>query len=121
MTSVVLLCDEVAVPAEQSVRGDNGRDAVQRCSPHGLRSNRQPAALFVVEAHAPFAQLRSEDPILFDQVVDHILLPALDPPGEGGDEELQEEGVHGLHPTRRRPSSRSRYERTVGGDGILAP
>lgn len=99
VASVVLLRDKVAVPAEQRVGGNDGRDAVQSGSPHDFPSNRQSAALVVVESDAPFAELLSKDAIFFDQVVDHVLLPAPDPAGKREEEELQNEGVHGLDPT----------------------
>ena len=48
---------------------------------------------FKREAQAA-ATLRSPHVVLLDQVLDHLLLAAIHPTGDGRDAELEDEGVH---------------------------
>jgi len=54
----------------------------------------QPTPLGVGQPEAPTTELFTEDPVLLDQVLDHLLLAPIDPAGHGRDTEVEDEGVH---------------------------
>ena len=51
-------------------------------------SHSKPPSFVILEAKTPAAELAFQDAILFDEVIDHVLLMAVDPTGDGDDEEL---------------------------------
>ncbi len=76
---VPLSRDELAVPSEDGVRRDNGRDLSEDFSTKGLSFYRKLSSLVVGQARSPTAVQVFEDALLFDQVVDHGLLTPVDP------------------------------------------
>ena len=94
--SVVLLGDELPVPAEQSVRGDDRRDLAEASPSEWLRLSREAAALRIREAESPSSQLLMEGSILGFQMLDDVLLLAADPSDQNEQEELNRERHHDM-------------------------
>ncbi len=53
------------------------------------------SSLDIGEPEACPSQLRAENTVLLLEVLDHLLLVAIHPAGEGQDQELQREAIHG--------------------------
>src|SRR5215218_9757752 len=73
--------DELPVPSEQRVRRDDRRDLTQglTAQPVGSRGKRPPVV--IGESQAPPTQLPPQNPILLDQVREHLALPPVQPTG----------------------------------------
>jgi hypothetical protein len=71
------------------VSGDNRGHLAQRGTPETMSARRQPTPLVIREPQPSAAQLGPQDPILFHEIPDHILLLLTQPAGEGGEEELK--------------------------------
>jgi hypothetical protein len=57
----------------------------------------------------PAAELLAKDPVLGQQVLDHVLLATVDPTGDGENAESEQDRVHLAHPIRPpRPPERLR-------------
>ena len=93
---VILLGDELPVPAEQSVRGDDRRDLAEASPSEWLRLSREAAALRIREAESPSSQLLMEGSILGFQMLDDVLLLAADPSDQNEQEELNRERHHDM-------------------------
>ena len=91
-TAVVLLGDQPPVPAENRVGSDDACHSSQRPLSESLASHGESAALGVGQPKRSTAELLAEDAILLSQIVDQILLVAIQPSGQGEDEELQRMG-----------------------------
>ncbi len=91
-TAVVLLGDQSAVPAENRVGRDDACHLHQCPSSEFRAAHCESAALGVGQAKWSTSELLAEDPILLSQIVDQILLVAVQPASEGEDEELQSMG-----------------------------
>ena len=76
---VVLLGDELPVPAEQYLGGDDRRELTKLSSSEGLRLSREAATLRIREAKPLPSDLLNESPILGLQILDDVLLLAADP------------------------------------------
>jgi hypothetical protein len=70
------------VPAEDGVRRDDGVEAVEHAPGQQPALPRETPPLVIGEPQPAAVQLLAEDPILFDEIVDHGLLAAVDPSGE---------------------------------------
>ena len=77
------------MPAEQRVRRDDGRDLAQghTAQPVGSRGKLPPVV--IGEPEAPPAQLPPQDPILLDQVRQHLALPLVQPAGHREQQHLE--------------------------------
>jgi hypothetical protein len=84
-----LLRDQFAMPAENRVRRDKGRDVAKGASADLVSQHRQPSTLIVGQPDATAAQLRLESPILFAQEVDDIALLSLKPANKRHDQEME--------------------------------
>jgi hypothetical protein len=80
---------QTQVPPQQSVRGHEGTEVVERSPAQAARFGRETAALLIGESRPPVADLLAESPVLLLEVLDHVLLTAVQPGGNGADEELQ--------------------------------
>jgi hypothetical protein len=69
---------------------------------NGLGPKREPSALSIVEEQATLAELLAEHPVLRLQVVDHILLAAIQPPGKDHHQKLKLQVVHSREGTPAR-------------------
>ena len=79
LAAIVLSCDEVAVPAQKRSGCGNGRNLGQRLAAQSLGLDREPAPVVVRELETLAPKPGSEHTVLLLQVVDHILLLAVDP------------------------------------------
>lgn len=86
--------NEPAVPRQDGVRCDDGRDRIEDFPAQRFPFGRQSTTLVVGEAQAPPTRLELffEDSVLFDKVVNHGRLSAANPAGERGQEELKMNG-----------------------------
>jgi len=81
-------CDELPMPGQDRVRGDDTGEVEERLSADRLSCDRQPATLFVGEPDSSVAQLLEEDAVLLSQIVDRRLLVAVDPAGHRQEQDL---------------------------------
>ena len=88
-TAVVLPGDQPAEPAENRVGCDNPGHLAQALASEQLAPDCKTTALIIRETQTPAAELLTQNPILFSQLVDQILLLTVQPSGQGEDEELQ--------------------------------
>ncbi len=80
--------NQLPVPGKYRVRGDDRRHLSQDFSTERLSFHREPSALLVGQAETLTAKLTLEDAVLLDEVIDDILLVAVDPAGDGDQKEL---------------------------------
>ncbi len=103
---VMLQRDELAVPAKNGVGQKQGRDPEESLPTSSLRLHCETATLIVVEARTLRAVQLENDAVLFDQVIDHISLVAIQPTGGRRNENLQRCKVS-IHESDRRRNDRS--------------
>jgi hypothetical protein len=98
-TSAIIpfLGDEQAVPTQDGVRRHQGADLSEEPAAKDLGFDCQASALIVVEQDASLDELLPEDLVFGAQVVDDLLLLAIDPTGEDEEQKLPglEDKVHG--------------------------
>ena len=75
------------MPAQDCFGSHDGGKLVEHLTAEDLAFDGKPASLVVVEEYSFLSKLLPEYLILSEEVVDGVLLPAIDPAGE--DEELQ--------------------------------
>ncbi len=94
---VPFLGDEQAVPAQDGVRRYQRADLGKKLAAKDLGFDSQPSALVVVEEDAMVAELFAEDLVFSAQVVDDLLLLAIDPACEDEEQELPrlQDEIHG--------------------------
>ena len=91
-TAVVLLGDQLPVPAENRVRSDD-TGHLHQCAPaKSLAAHRKSTALGVCEPKRSGTTLLAEDAILLSEIVDQIVLVTIHPASNGKHEELQRRG-----------------------------
>jgi hypothetical protein len=78
-----------AMPPQDCVGRPEGGDLPQEPSPESSAFGGKASALVVGQPEAAPVQLPLEDPVLLDQVVDDLLLVAVDPTLEGHEQHLQ--------------------------------
>jgi len=105
LTPVVLPGDEPPVPAKQCVGRHQRADLEETFAADLLGPARETPALSIGQEQAPFAELLSEHPILRLQVLDHVLLAAVHPPGEEHHQTLKLQSAH----LRKRTSGRASH------------
>ena len=88
---VELLRDQAFVPAQERVRcGDRGH-LCETLAPERVGERRE--AAFCVCEPQPAAAVGFQDTVFLLQVGDNLLLLTLDPPGEHGEQELEDHGL----------------------------
>jgi hypothetical protein len=70
------------MPPENRIRSDDGGQLLERFPPEDPAFDSQPPALVVVEQDSLLSELLFEDSILGQEVLDSVLLPAIDPAGK---------------------------------------
>ena len=97
MAAVVFARDEVTMPGEQGVGGDQCLHLTKRATTEGLGLRGQATPLDVGEAEPAGGELFAQHPVLCLEIVDDVALLLVDPAGHGDDEELQRVGkrAHG--------------------------
>src|SRR5258708_36031024 len=86
-----------------------GGDLSQNLPPQGFRSNGQSAALVVIEAHSPAAELLSKNAILLAQVINDLQLALIHPARDSDQQESE-----WVKDSRGLQSPLSRAEATAG-------
>jgi hypothetical protein len=74
--------NEFSMPAEDRIRSDDSCQLLEHLAPEGLAFDSQPPPLVVVKQDSVLSELLSEDPILRYEVLDSVLLSAIDPARE---------------------------------------
>ena len=92
--SVVFPVDQVPIPAEHGVRGDDGADSGPGLAAQLPGPRRRTPALGIGQSEAPAAKLFAEDPALLEEIFDPVLLLPVHPAGHREDQEQQGERVH---------------------------
>ena len=84
------------MPAQNRVGRHDGRDLPQDPPAESATLRREASALVIGQPGAAPLQLVLEDPVLLDQVLDDVLLVAVDPSRQGDEQHLQgvEVGSH---------------------------
>ena len=80
---------QLAVPSEDRVGGHDGRDLPQDPSAESATVRREASALVVGEPGAAPLHLLFQDAVFRHQVLDDVLLMAVDPSREGHEQHLQ--------------------------------
>jgi hypothetical protein len=81
-TAVVLLRDELAVPAQDRVGRDDAVDLVQHLAAEHLALPCEPTSLSIREAEAPTTELFAQHTVLFLEVREDLELATVGPPRE---------------------------------------
>ncbi len=90
--------DQLPVPGQDRVRGDDRRHLSQDPPTERLPLRGQPPTFVIAQTKSPSTELSLQDAVLVDEVVDDILLVTVDPAGNGDDEESPR--VNGAHAER---------------------
>ena len=85
------------MPPHEGVGRDDGGYLVERLAPDSLALCGESSTLVVVQAKAFSTELLFQHPFLFDEVLQHLLLMAVDP-GSERDQEQVGEVQDGSHP-----------------------
>src|SRR5215471_16096366 len=120
--SVVLLGDQLPMPSQQGLRGDNAGDLGKSLSSQRFGLNGQPPALIVIEAHSLATELFSQHPILFAEIFNDLQLAVVHPPGDGDQQKLEwvEHSLHIQDPLSC-PSNRSSETSHLHADPVFGP
>ena len=86
--SIVLLRDELPVPAKQRVRRDDGRDFSESRSPDRMSVPRKSASLCIRESNSSSAELLAQHKVLRLQLRDQLALLAVQPSRQNEEHEL---------------------------------
>src|SRR5215469_14858035 len=121
-SSVVLLGDQLPVPSQQGLRGDNAGDLGKGLSSQRLGLYGQSPALLVLEAHSPITELFSQHPILLAKIFNDLQLAVVHPPGDSDQQKLEwvEHSLHIQNPLSR-PPNRSSETSHLHADPVFGP
>jgi hypothetical protein len=75
------------VPGQESFRRDDGGDFPQDSTAKHLGLGRQATALVVVQTETLVAELLSQHPVLFTQIIDGVPLLLTQPAGDGNQQQ----------------------------------
>ena len=81
------------MPTQEGVGRHDRGDVGEETTTERLALRSEPATLVIGEAESTTAELLLEDSVLLDEVRDNLGLFAVDPAGEGGEQELKREEV----------------------------
>ncbi len=81
------------VPAQDRIWRDDRGDAGENAPTEDLALRCESAALVIRESESSPAELFLQDAVLLHEVLDNLVLVAIDPAGERGEEELKREEV----------------------------
>jgi len=82
LAPVILSRDQLTVPSEKSIRGDQGLYFEEPLSANLLGLQRESSTLLISEAESLPARLLSQDAVFLLEIFDHVLLVAIDPTSE---------------------------------------
>ena len=77
------------MPPQNGVRRHDRRDLAQCRASKTVSTYREATPLIIRESQPTAAQLGTQDPILFHQIPDHVLLTSTEPAREGREEDLK--------------------------------
>jgi hypothetical protein len=98
--AVVLPSNQLPMPSQSSLRGDDCCNFRESAAAEALRFCSEPAALVVGEAKSSAAELLAEHPVLLPQVVDCVLLALVHPASNGHEHKPERiETRHTAEPT----------------------
>jgi hypothetical protein len=80
--------DEFPMPAEDCIRSHDADQLLEHLAPEDLAFDGQAPALIIVREDSLLPELLSEDPILRYEVLNSVLLSAIDPAGQDQEQEL---------------------------------
>jgi hypothetical protein len=89
----VHLRHQLPVPSQQRVRRDDRRDLTQGLPTQPVGPYGESPAVVIGEPQAPAADLLPEDAILFDQIGERLPLPAIEPTGDGEEQQPKDRHV----------------------------
>ena len=85
--------DELSMPSEQRVGGDDRRDVAHRLASQPVSPHGEPAPVVIGETQAPPTQLPPQEAILFDQIGERLPFSAIEPSGDGDEQQLETRDV----------------------------
>ena len=77
------------VPSQKRVRRDSRRNLAQRRSTQSVRSPGQSSPVIICEPQAPLTDLPPKNAILFHQIGECLALPAIEPTGNGQEQQAK--------------------------------
>jgi hypothetical protein len=87
--AIVPVCGhEFSMPAQDGFGSHDGGKLIEHLAAEDLAFDGKPASLVVVEEYSFLSELLPEYPILSEEVLDGVLLPAIDPAGEDEDQQV---------------------------------
>ena len=92
--AVVLASDQSEVPPQQCVRRHDAGDAAECLPTEGVSASGEPSPPLISEPESMLTQLRAQNSVLFEEVVEDLLLATADPRGHRVNEEVEGERVH---------------------------
>jgi len=104
LRAVIFLGNELPIPPQNRVRGDDAGDGHQSAPADELALHREATSLIIGEPKPPWPVLGAKDPILLEQVVNNGLLLSVDPTGEQQADECEwmRQWIHDGKACRRR-------------------
>src|SRR5262245_59262887 len=92
LPAVKLLGDELFVPAHQGIRSGERGQRFEAFAANRKREGRETTAFGIGEAGALTTKFGVERTVFFQKISDDLLLMAIDPAGDHGDEDVQNHG-----------------------------
>jgi hypothetical protein len=90
MAAIELLRNELPIPAQEGLGRYQGGKFLQTLATERVGEGREAPAFRVREAQAAPTKLGFEDAVFLVQIGDHLLLVPLEPPGDHGNQEVQD-------------------------------
>jgi hypothetical protein len=88
LAAVPVSGDKLAMPAEDGIRSDDGGKFVEQLAAEDLAFDGEPTSLALVEEYLFLSELLPEYVILSEEVLDGVLLPAVDPASEDQEQQM---------------------------------
>ena len=82
LAPVILSLDQLTVPSEKSIRGDQSLDSREPVPADFLGLHREPSTLLIREAESLPAQLLKQEAVFRFEIIDDVLLVPIDPASE---------------------------------------
>ena len=76
------------MPAKEGLRSHNGGKLVEHLAAEDLAFDGKPSALVIIKEYSFPSELLPEDAILSQEILDGVLLPAIDPAGQDQEQQL---------------------------------
>src|SRR5262245_26203556 len=92
LATVKLLSDELFVPAHEGIRGGERGQRFETIATNWKGEGCETMAFGIGESDTSPTKLRMEGSILFQEIGNNLLLVAIDPAGDHGEEDLQNHG-----------------------------